>query len=194
MVTETEKQNWVRQTQLAEKALADAMWRGKHAAPQTPPEIMPILRKSSSEVSDLHSVDNTSYNSLAAGRVIDFNERPKGSTLSSIPDYLKMQLLPQVSTTDQWDLSSSNQSVNSQFKLSTSKSGVWSKASETRCQSKSLFCLMCFSRNHVVFESILFTHSFCFLVSQDADQLSRHSYKCTHESHSWCTFDAYSSH
>lgn len=131
MVTETEKQNCIHLLQLAEKALADAMWRGKHADPHVPPEVMPILKKDASEVDDLHSVANTSYQSLATSQVVDFSERPKGSAISSVADYLKHQLIPQSSQGDFWE-TASNRTIVSQFKLSSSQSGVWSKHSQTR--------------------------------------------------------------
>lgn len=132
MVTETEKQNCIHQLQLAEKALADAMWRGKRATPAPPPEEMDIVRRATAFVDDAHSVARTSYGTLAHDRTLDHSERPSGSILSSLPDYLKNQLLPQ-STAAFEDMASA--SLPSKFKFSTSRSGVWNMEQQSRLLS-----------------------------------------------------------
>lgn len=101
MVTETEKQSWLRQLQIAEKAHADAMWRGKTDSNSTTAGVikkpdLEIKRKSSRFVDDAHSVANTTYGSLGSvrGGVVDYSEMPGRSITSSVPDFLKTKLLP----------------------------------------------------------------------------------------------------
>lgn len=92
MVTETEKQNWIRQVQLAHKGLADAMWRGQRQDIQTTATEI-VIKPRDPKCVDYDRATSTSYNSMASGGVIDFSERPLPPPTSSIPLYLKAELL-----------------------------------------------------------------------------------------------------
>lgn len=116
MMTESEKQNWLRQMQLANKALADAMWRGQESTEQAKISEI-ILRRRTSRTQDDDHVSHTSYSSLANGHVIDYTERPVALSTSSIPAYLKSQLLPSFA------IPADDRSVNSGM------SATWTKQS-----------------------------------------------------------------
>jgi hypothetical protein len=94
MVTETEKQNWIRLVQQSHKGLADAMWRGeRQTIESTHTDIILHKRDPNFDYSKLDRTVSTSYKRLASAGVLDYCERPLPPSSSSIPLYLRNELL-----------------------------------------------------------------------------------------------------
>jgi hypothetical protein len=141
MVTESEKQNWIRLVQQSHKGLADAMWRGeRQAVESTHTDIILRKRDPSYDPTKHDRAVSTAYRRLASAGVLDYSERPLPSATSSIPLYLRAELLPHDplahSASVGGDLQSTAGSVGSGRSISASRLKPLVIDDETRLRRK----------------------------------------------------------
>ena len=131
MVTETEKQTQARALVLAQKALADAMWKGSNNI-EKKHTISMVIKRDVMSAKESDEISITSYDKLAGDYVMDSVERPK--VVDSIPYFIRAAL----SRSDDFDDLSTIDSKSVTSRARSSKSSLSPSSSHKSILSRSL--------------------------------------------------------
>jgi len=130
MVTESEKQTQARALAAAQKALADAMWKGTNNPDKKNNNTM-YIRRDPMSAKESEEMSVTSYDRLAGDYVMDSVERPK--VVDSIPYFIRAAL-----NRDDFDDASSIGTKSVMSRARTSKSSLSPSSSNKSILSRSL--------------------------------------------------------